>query len=117
MFEVILSPEAQAFFAAADKPFATKLARCFKHLEIDPRRHNNIKRLSGKLAGKSRFRVGEWRGVVSIEGDGGRVVGLEICPRRQNFEVKLLLPLLFFLGAIFRAVFHLSLKIETRSVG
>jgi hypothetical protein len=29
MFEVILSPEAQDFFAAADKPLARKLGRCF----------------------------------------------------------------------------------------
>jgi mRNA interferase RelE/StbE len=49
MFEVILSPEAQAFFAAADKVLARKLARCFIQLEHEPRRHNNIKRLSGKL--------------------------------------------------------------------
>jgi hypothetical protein len=47
MFEVILSPEAQAFFAGADKPLALKLSRCFAELERDPRRHNNIKRLSG----------------------------------------------------------------------
>ena len=37
MFEVILSPEAQAFFAAADRPLARKLARCFAQLEHDPR--------------------------------------------------------------------------------
>ena len=45
MFEVILSPEASGFFAAADKPLAKKLARCFAQLETEPRRHNNIKRL------------------------------------------------------------------------
>jgi hypothetical protein len=37
MFELILSPEAQAFFAAADAPLARKLARCFRQLEHEPR--------------------------------------------------------------------------------
>jgi mRNA interferase RelE/StbE len=51
MFEVILSPEAAAFYAAADQPLAKKIAKCLAQLERDPRRHNNIKRLSGELAG------------------------------------------------------------------
>jgi mRNA interferase RelE/StbE len=53
MFEVILSPEAKAFFANADKPLARKLSRCFAELEREPRRHNNIKRLTGKHSGLS----------------------------------------------------------------
>jgi mRNA interferase RelE/StbE len=67
MFEVILSPEAREFYAAADKTLARRLAqcfaqleRCFAQLETDPRRHNNIKRLTGDLAGLSRYRVGDW---------------------------------------------------------
>jgi hypothetical protein len=32
MFEVILSPEAEAFFAGADKPSAGKLSRCIAEL-------------------------------------------------------------------------------------
>ncbi|GEM_PF-6649026 len=32
MFEVILSPEAQAFYAGVDRPLARKLARCFAQL-------------------------------------------------------------------------------------
>ena len=58
MFEVVLSPEVQAFFAAADRPLARKLARCFVQLEREPRRHNNVKRLSGKLTGRFRYRHG-----------------------------------------------------------
>jgi mRNA interferase RelE/StbE len=51
MFDVILSPEASEFYESADPPLARKLARCFSQLERDPRRHNNIKRLTGKFAG------------------------------------------------------------------
>jgi len=68
MFEVILSPEAQAFYAAADRPLAQKLAKCLKQLEHDPRHHNNIKRLSGALAGRS--------GIASVI--GGFFFGLKI---------------------------------------
>ena len=64
MFEVILSPEAQAFYGAADRPLARKLAKCFKQLETDPKHHNNIKRLSGPLAGKSRYRAGDWKQAI-----------------------------------------------------
>ena len=76
MFELILSPAARAFFAAADPPLARKLARCFRQLEHDPRRHNNIKRLSGKLTGRLRYRVGDWsypgRDVLGFQYSSGR---------------------------------------------
>lgn len=86
MFEVILSPEAQAFYAAADKPLARKLARCFEQLEQEPRRHNNIKRLKGKFAGLSRFRVGDWRVIYRIEDARTRVFVLSIANRREIYE-------------------------------
>ena len=86
MFEVILSPEALAFFAAADPPLARKLARCFKQLEREPRRHNNIKRLSGKLAGLVRYRVGDWRVIYRIDDEAGRVFVLSIANRREAYE-------------------------------
>jgi mRNA interferase RelE/StbE len=86
MFEVILSPEAQEFYAAADRPLARKLARCFALLERDPRRHNNIKRLSGELAGLLRYRVGDWRVVYRIDDRAGRVLVLVIAHRREVYE-------------------------------
>jgi hypothetical protein len=57
MFEVVLSPEASDFYANAELPLARKLARCFAQLEREPRRHNNIKRLTGQFAGYLRYRV------------------------------------------------------------
>jgi mRNA interferase RelE/StbE len=86
MFEVILSPEAQAFFAAADQPLARKLARCFARLEREPRRHNNIKRLSGKLAGRLRYRIGDWRVIYRIDDQANRVLVLSIAHRREVYE-------------------------------
>jgi mRNA interferase RelE/StbE len=86
MFEVILSPEAQAFFAASDQPLARKLARCFAQLEREPRRYNNIKRLSGKLAGRLRYRIGDWRVIYRIDDQANRVLVLSIAHRREVYE-------------------------------
>jgi mRNA interferase RelE/StbE len=86
MFELILSPAARAFFAAADPPLARKLARCFRQLEHDPRRHNNIKRLSGKLAGLLRYRLGDWRVIYRIDDHAGRVLVLLIAHRSEVYE-------------------------------
>jgi mRNA interferase RelE/StbE len=86
MFEVILAPEAQAFFAAADPPLARKLARCFAQLERDPRRHNNIKRLSGALSGRLRYRVGDWRVIYRVEDTDRQVHVLLIAHRSEVYE-------------------------------
>ena len=83
MFELILSPEAQAFFAGADAPLARKLARCFRQLEHDPRRHNNIKRLTGELNGRFRYRVGDWRVIYRID-DGARQVHVSVISHRSE---------------------------------
>lgn len=86
MFELILSPEARAFFAAADQPLARKLARCFRQLERDPRRHNNIKRLSGPLAGRLRYRIGDWRVIYRIDDRARQVHVLVIAHRSEVYE-------------------------------
>ena len=86
MFEVILSPEAEAFFKAAELPLAKKLARCFEQLENDPRQHNNIKRLKGELKGKFRYRVGNWRVIYRIDAERRQVLVLAIAHRREVYE-------------------------------
>jgi mRNA interferase RelE/StbE len=86
MYEVILAPEARAFFEAADAPLARKLARAFAQLERDPRRHNNIKRLTGTLAGRLRYRVGDWRVVYHIDDAVRQVHVLVIAHRSEVYE-------------------------------
>jgi mRNA interferase RelE/StbE len=87
MFEVILSPEARGFFAAADRPLARKLARSFAQLERDPRaRHNNIKRLTGTLAGRWRYRVGDWRVVYRIDDRARQIHVLVIAHRSDVYD-------------------------------
>ena len=82
MFEVILSPEPQAFYAQADPPLAHKLARW----ERDPRRHNNIKRLTGALAGRLRYRIGDWRVIYRIDDRASQVHVLVIAHRSEVYE-------------------------------
>lgn len=86
MFEVILSPDARSFYAKADAPLAKKLARGFKKLEAEPRRHNNAKPLKGDFAGYWRFRVGDWRVIYRIDDPSGTVLVLTIAHRRDVYE-------------------------------
>lgn len=86
MYEVILSPGAERFFAAADTPLAKKLARCFTQLEHDPRRHSSIKQLSGRFSGYRRYRVGDWRVIDSIDNTLPRVLVLTIAHRREVYD-------------------------------
>lgn len=86
MFEVVLSPEIAEFFAAADRVLARKLARCWAQLERDPRRHNNIKRLSGELAGLFRYRAGDWRVIYRIDDQRSIVRVLSVAHRREVYE-------------------------------
>jgi mRNA interferase RelE/StbE len=86
MFEVTLSPSAAEFYAAADRPLARKLARCFRNLESDPRRGNNAKRLSGDWAGYWRYRVGDWRVIYRIDDDQSRVWVAVIAHRSEAYD-------------------------------
>ena len=86
MFDVILAPDAQAFYQAANQPLARKLARCFHQLEREPRRHNNIKRLTGDLSGLFRYRVGDWRVIYRIDDQARCVFVLDIAHRREVYE-------------------------------
>jgi mRNA interferase RelE/StbE len=86
MFEVVLSPSASEFYAAADRPLAKKLARCFRRLEADPRQGNNVKRLTGDFKGYWRYRVGDWRCIYRIDDAAMRVKVVVIAHRREVYE-------------------------------
>ena len=86
MIEVVLSPDASEFYAAAGRPLALKLARCFQRLETNPRQGNNIKRLTGEWAGYLRYRVGDWRVIYRIDDADNRVSVVVIGHRRDIYE-------------------------------
>jgi mRNA interferase RelE/StbE len=86
MYEVILSPAASTFYAAADRPLASKLRRCFQRLEISPRNAGNIKRLTGHWSGYWRYRIGDWRVIYRIEDSTERISVVVIAHRREVYE-------------------------------
>lgn len=85
MYEVVLSSKAKQFFEDAAGSIQRKLDRCFDALKKDPRRHSNIKPLSGPLSGYFRFRAGDYRVVYRID-DERSVVSVErIAHRREAY--------------------------------
>lgn len=86
MHEVILAPEARAFYENADAPLARKLARCLAQLERNPRAGNNVKRLTGALAGRFRYRVGDWRVIYRIDDRAQQVQVSAIAHRSEVYE-------------------------------
>jgi len=73
MYKVILQSQPRRFFADADRPLASKLAHGFRILEQTPRRHPNVKLLSGALAGHFRFRAGDYR-IIYLVNEAARAV-------------------------------------------
>jgi mRNA interferase RelE/StbE len=86
MFRVVLLPKAEKAFAGAGVPAARKLARAFKLLEADPRRHRNIKPLAGPLKGLYRFRAGQYRILYKIDGGAKAVYVIRIADRKEAYE-------------------------------
>jgi len=86
MFEVMLTSDARKFFERADAPLQQRLDRAFQALAHDPRHHNNIKSLKGKLKGYSRFRVGDWRVIFNIDDGKRQVWVLDIAHRSEVYE-------------------------------
>lgn len=86
MLEVVLTREAERVYARADAALGRKMAKCFARLEADPRAGNNVKRLSGPLAGMFRYRVGDHRVVYEIDDDARRVTVITIAHRRDVYD-------------------------------
>lgn len=84
MYSVILEASGQKFFSTAEPALAKKLARCFAILEQTPNYHPNIKPLKGNLAGRYRYRVGDYRVIYRI--DESQVIILAIEHRSKAYE-------------------------------
>jgi len=86
MYAVNLTAEARRFFENADASLQKKLDRCFDILKQTPQRHPNVKPLRGRLAGRLRFRVGDYRVVYFIDNEDRAVTVLTIAHRRDVYE-------------------------------
>ena len=86
MFDVVLTKEALQVYIKAETSLARKLNRCFDNLAINPFSHPNIKKLSGTLRGRFRYRVGDWRVVYHIDEKIKQVIILVIAHRRDVYR-------------------------------
>ena len=85
-YQINLSERAKRFFERADAPLQRRLDRCFDQLKADPRRHPNIKALSGAYSGYFRYRVGDYRVVYAIDQSARAVQIVVIAHRREVYE-------------------------------
>jgi mRNA interferase RelE/StbE len=86
MYKVVLLPKAEKAFAGADAPLARKLAGCFKAMEVDPRRHPNVKPLTGPLKGYLRFRAGDYRILYQLDAVKKIVYVVRIAHRKEAYQ-------------------------------
>ncbi|NJL92186.1 MAG: type II toxin-antitoxin system RelE/ParE family toxin [Coleofasciculaceae cyanobacterium SM2_1_6] len=86
MYEVLLHPDAQKFYAKANKSLVKKIAKCLQQLEQEPRSHPNIKSLKGEYSGLYRYRIGDYRIIYSIEDELVQVFVITIAHRSQVYE-------------------------------
>ena len=85
MYELVLTADARAAYQHANKTLLKKLNRCFAQLQTDPYQHPNIKRLTGNLAGRWRYRIGDWRVIYRVTESPPRVTILMIVPRGSAY--------------------------------
>jgi mRNA interferase RelE/StbE len=85
-YRLRLTGKASSFYKSADASLAKRLARCFEVLEQTPRQHPNIKSLKGQLAGRYRYRVGDYRVIYRINDETTEVIILLIKHRRDVYE-------------------------------
>jgi mRNA interferase RelE/StbE len=69
MYEVRLSLEAQNFYNRTSIATVKKINRCLLILEQDPYNHPNITALRGNLAGRYRYRIGDYRILYLVDED------------------------------------------------
>ena len=86
MYEVILTRKTQKFYQQANVPLAKKLNKCFENLTENPYRHPNIKSLTGRLKGRWRYRVGNFRVIYKIDESEKLVTILLIASRGNIYE-------------------------------
>ncbi len=87
MYEVLLHPDAQKFYAKADKALVKKIARCLQQLEKEPRSHPNVKVLKGEYLGLYRYRIGDYRIIYSVEDEIVQVFVVAIAHRSKAHEM------------------------------
>jgi mRNA interferase RelE/StbE len=85
MFEVTFNAKARKGYERLPPKAAQLIDRALPVLERDPFAGPNIKRLHGDFDGLFRLRVGPYRIIYEIDGEGRVVILLAIGPRGQMY--------------------------------
>jgi len=83
MFKIILTKDSRDFYLKAQKSLAKKINRAIEYLQTNPYKHNNIKKLTGKLKGFYRYRIGDYRIVYEID-DNQKEVRIILITKRED---------------------------------
>lgn len=85
MFRILLHNKAAKIYKKLDDKTATRINRAIDALKGNPFYGKGIKRLKGKLEGKYRLRVGEYRIVYRVEEKERVVIILNIALRERVY--------------------------------
>jgi mRNA interferase RelE/StbE len=83
MYEVRLSAEAQIFYNKTSLATVKKINKCLLLLEQTPYNHPNVTALRGKLSGRYRYRIGDYRIVYLVE-EEAKVVFVTLIAHRSK---------------------------------
>jgi mRNA interferase RelE/StbE len=86
MYELVLTRKSQKFYQKANSSLVSRLNKCFEQLCQNPYQHPNIKSLQGKLSGRWRYRVGDWRVVYKIDEEQKLIIILLIATRGEVYR-------------------------------
>lgn len=86
MYEVILSDRASSYYEKLPPGIQKRINTAIDSLEIAPFIGSNIKRLTGKLAGLYRYRIGRLRIIYQVFESEKKVYVVEIGPRGDIYK-------------------------------
>jgi len=86
MYEVILADRAADYYEALPPSIQKQINKAIRSLEIKPLFGRHIKKLSGKLKGLYRYRLGRLRIVYQVLESDRKVLVAEIGPRGDVYK-------------------------------
>ncbi len=66
MYEVFISHEAEKYYKKQGKDTKRRLNKCIDTLSLEPLYSPHIKKLHGKLEGKYRYKMGDFRVIYEV---------------------------------------------------
>lgn len=86
MYEVVLSERAESYYRRLPSDIKKRINRAIDSLELNPLAGSHIKKLTGKLKGLYRYRLGSLRIIYQVVESKLRVFVIEIGPRGNIYK-------------------------------